>query len=445
MEKEPAILDLATLEDGEDSTDQLPEAEVPLSVPTNSNGEKLKRQLGSWLTGYEEYTEDFEPPQIFNRWVGLLTLAAATQRRVWLADANNQIFPNLFVVLVASSGVGKTSAMREALPFIEAALGPKHISPSKITAAQFAKQFGLAQKVDPQLGIYTPYLVWAEEFPSFLGNDAYKSGMIADLTTLYDCPIRWIKETKGQGIDDLVLPYLCLGAGTTAQGIFDVLPPGTVTQGFTARIMFIHASYNSKRVVEKPWTQKHIKLKELLLNDIRCIAQLSGPLKFSDIARTLWTDYYMYRPHADQEFADTRLQGYAARKPFYVKKLALLLSISESDSMIVEAEHVERAFGMISEIDESLRRVYEDIAPSAIIQSYSKIIRKLRAAPNHTISRSVLQRTFAYTLSKKEFDEAMDALCDMGLVEQEHVQSAIGGIRTARYYKLTNSGIEWSA
>lgn len=404
----------------------------------------LKRKLNSWLDAYIEYNEDWEPPALFAKWVGLLTLSAATQRRIWLEDANNQIYPNLFVVLVASSGVGKTSAMREAMPFVEASLGAKHISPGKITAAMFAKQFGMAQKTDAVLGVYTPYLVWAEEFPSFLGSDAYKSGMIADLTTLYDCPSRWIKETKNQGIDDLVLPYLCLGAGTTAQGIFDVLPPGTVTQGFTARIMFIHASYNNKRIVEKPWNAKHIKLKELLLNDIQVIAQLQGPLKFSDIARTLWTDYYLYRPQADQEFNDTRLQGYAARKPFYVKKLALLISVSESDKMVIEAEHVEKALGMVTEIDDSLKRVYEDIAPSAIIQSYSKIIRKLRAAPNHVMSRVQMQKAFAYILAKKEFDEAIEALCEMGLIEQEFV-SASGSVRGIRYYKLTKGGIEWSS
>jgi hypothetical protein len=268
--------------------------------------------------------------------------------------------------------------------------------------------------------------------------------MIADLTILYDNPPVWVKETKSQGVDELIRPYLCLLAGTTPQGIFDVLPAGSVTQGFTARLMFIQATYNSKRVVEKPWTAKHIKLKELLLNDIRVISQLSGPLKFSDIARTLWTDYYMYRPQAEQEFNDTRLQGYAARKPFYVKKLALLLSVSESDRLVIEAEHVERAFGMIAEIDDSLRRVYEDIAPSVVIQSYSRIIRKLRAAPGHALSRSALQQNFAYTLDKNEFNEALESLCEMGLIEVEHVTAA-RSIRTARYYKLTEGGINWSS
>ena len=437
MEVENAILDLASTEDGEDEANPQSEA---VAKPAG----QIKRELRSWLEAYEEYTEAFEPPHIFNRWSGLLALSAVTQRRVWLEEANNKIYPNLFVVLVAPSGVGKGQSMREVLPFVEAGLGTSHISSAKITAAQFAKKFGQSQKIDAALGVYSPYLIWAEEFPSFLGSDAYKSGMIADLTILYDNPETWVKETKGQGIDELVKPYLCLLAGTTTQGIFDVLPPGAVTQGFTARLMFIHATYNSKRVVEKPWTAKHVKLKELLLNDIRAIAQLSGPMKFTDIARTLWTDYYMYRPQADQEFNDTRLQGYAARKPFYVKKLAILLSISESDTLRIEAEHVERAFGMIAEIDDSLRRVYEDIAPTAVIQNYSKIIRKLRTAPNHILGHSELQKSFAYTLDKNEFKEAIEALCEMGLIEIEHVGST-GTTRLTRYYKLTEGGIKWSS
>ena len=444
MAEETAILAGLVTDDGEIAEEGSRLLEVS-QAPSAEIVQIGKRELSSWLNAYEEYTEDWEPPKVFNRWVGLLVLSAATQRRVWLQDANNQIWPNLFVVLVAPSGVGKTSAMREGIPFIEASLGPKHISPSKITAAQFAKQFGKAQKQDNALGVYTPYMVWAEEFPSFLGNDAYKTGMIADLTTLYDCPSRWIKETKGNGIDDLVLPYLCLGAGTTAQGIFDVLPPGTVTQGFTARIIFIHANYNEKRVVEKPWTDKHIKLNAMLLNDIRYIAQLTGPAKMSDIARTLWTDYYMHRPQADQEFADSRLQGYAARKPFYAKKIALLLSVSEGDSLVIEAEHVERALEMIGEVDASLKRVYEDIAPTQVIQSYAKIIRKLRVAPNHTLSHSQLQRCFSYTLEKKAFDEAITALLEMGLIERADVPAVAGSVRVVRYYQLTRGGIEWSS
>jgi hypothetical protein len=427
MEVENEILDQVGIDVGESVLRQRP----------------VSRKLDSWLKAYQEYTEDFEPPQIFNKWVGLLTLSAVTQRRVWLEEANNCIYPNLFVVLVAASGVGKGQSMREALPFIAAGLGSKHISSAKITAAQFAKKFSQQQKLDPVLGMCTPYLIWAEEFPSFLGQDAYKTGMIADLTILYDNPEIWVKETKSQGVDELEKPYLCLLAGTTPQGIFDVLPAGSVTQGFTARLMFIHATYNSKRVVEKPWTAKHETLRGMLLNDIRVIAELSGPMRFTDIARTLWTDYYMHRPQAEDEFTDTRLQGYAARKPFYVKKIATLLSVSETDSLLIEAEHVETALSMLQEIDDSLKQVYQEIAPSTVIQHYAKIVRKLRIQPGQAMSRSALQQSFCYILAKKEFDEAMQSLIEMGLVEEEHIQSSIGGVRFSRWYKLTPAGKGW--
>ena len=41
------------------------------------------------------------------------------------------------------------------------------------------------------------------------------------------------------------------------------------------------------------------------------------------------------------------------------------------------------------------------------------------------------------------FEEALEALCEMGLIEQELVQSE-HSVRSTRYYRLTRGGIEWS-
>lgn len=427
MEEATETLEAVGQDDGDAST-------PPPAAPP------AERKLTNWLDGYREYTELWEPPAIFNTWVGLLTLAAATQRRVWLEDANNRIYPNLFVVLVAPSGVGKTSAMREARGFIEAAISADHISPSKITGAKLLQRMSAARMWDEDAGTMSPYVIWAEELPSFLGPDSYKSGMIADLTTLYDCPDRWQKDTKNKGIDEIEAPYLCMLAGTTASGIFDVLPPGSVTQGFTARLIFVHATYNERRVVEKPYTANHVKLAQWLTNDIQIISKLKGPARFSDFARTLWTEYYLSRPYAQDEFADVRLQGYAARKPFYVKKIALLLSLAESDSLVVDAGHVERAFVLLNELDLTLRAVYEEIAPNIVIQHYGRIVRKLSKSRNGTMAHSELLRTFSYTMDAQEFTKAMSSLIEMGLVESG---LDTRGHRAMKVYKVTKGGEKW--
>jgi hypothetical protein len=272
--------------------------------------------------------------------------------------------------------------------------------------------------------------------------------LIADLTTLYDCPDLWSKETHIRQVEEIAGAYLCMLGGTTAEGLFDVMPKGSVTQGFTARLLFIHALYNEKRVVEKPWGKKQERLLEPLKIDLKHIATLKGPAHFSDIARVMWADYYVNRPQADEEFADTRLQGYAARKPFYAKKIALLLSVSEGDSLVVEAHHLEKAFKLLEEVDRTLNRVYSDIAPSVAIQAYGKIVAKLQRSGG-TLTRTKLMQSFAYAMDSVDFDKAMKALYDMGLVDQVTVLpngpvgSRLGGGRSTTTYTLTEGGRKW--
>ena len=428
-------------EETENSADQVIDDGEATPRKQSSN-----RKTFDWLEGYCEFTEDFEPPKVFNKWCGLIALAAATGRKVWLAEANTHIYPNLFVVLVASSGVGKTTAMREVKPFIDE-LGVV-MSAGKPSPAKFLTSMSQAVQPVEGLGLLTNYLIWAEELPSFLGTDAYKNGLIADLTTLYDCPDLWSKETHVRQVEEIAGAYLCMIGGTTAEGLFDVMPKGSVTQGFTARLLFIHALYNEKRVVEKPWGAKQEALLEPLKHDIKQIAKLRGPAKFSDIARVMWADYYVNRPQADEEFADTRLQGYAARKPFYAKKLALLLSVSEGDTLVVEAHHLEKAFKLIEEVDRTLNRVYSDIAPSVAIQSYGKIVARLQRHGGK-MTRSKLMQSFAYAMDAQDFSKAVDALRDMGLIDVETftpkgpLGSRTGGGRSTTVYTLTEGGRKW--
>src|SRR3990167_8085825 len=137
------------------------------------------RQLTSWLDAYCELTEEFELPTIFNKWVGLVILSAAAGRKIWLPEANSAIYPNLYVVLSGPSGSGKTSAMREGLPFIIQTGIP--LSPTKITAASLIQDIASYSTLGPDGLPYSPYLIWSEEFPAFLGTQAYESGLIADL------------------------------------------------------------------------------------------------------------------------------------------------------------------------------------------------------------------------------------------------------------------------
>lgn len=380
-----------------------------------------KRLCANWLDSYQEYCSDFEPPKIFQKWSAVLALSVAAGHRVWLEEANTKIWPNLYVVLVGPSGVGKGQAMREVLPMVKATNVP--ISPDKITVAKLTMDLASSSVKDEDLGLVTPYLIWAEELPSFLGMDAYKSGKIADLTSLYDCAELWVSGTKTQGVDAIAQPYVCMLAGATASSLFDVMPPASVGQGFTSRLLFVETQHYDKRVAEKPWVEAfHGKLQTALIHDIAIIAKMRGAMKLSDVARVYWNDFYLNRPMPQEEYGDERMQGFSARKPFYAKKLAVLLSLAErpqsgEHTMLVEAHHLERAFDLLRDVDRSMVHVYSEIAKDSVIGHYAKVIKWFSTQENRVAKRSEISQRFAHALNQKELSACLESLRDMEILE----------------------------
>src|SRR5262245_55634202 len=66
-----------------------------------------------FLDLYLEYTKNTESPLEFNFWCGLFGISVALGRRSWVEVGMNTVYPNLYAVLIAESGVQrKSSAIR---------------------------------------------------------------------------------------------------------------------------------------------------------------------------------------------------------------------------------------------------------------------------------------------------------------------------------------------
>ena len=399
-----------------DITDGIP-VDYFLNI-TTQRGTMGNRNFPNWIKGYMEYTDDFEPPKAFNLWTAITILSAATSRQGWFPFGNSKIFPNLYTVFVGPSGCGKTQAMRKGKPFFDSLnIG---MSPDKSTGAKLLSRMSYAvipAAMSRDGFTKTPYLIYAEELPSFLGDKAYASGLLADLTALWDCPEpAWIKSTMKDDNISIPHPYVCTLAGTTAQGLFDTLPHNTLGQGFTSRIIFVYAEYNSKRVPVPPYTQRHKDLSKHLLEDLQTIQLLIGPLQMTPAAEELWTDYYTHRAHPIDRFEDDRSQGFASREPIYVLKLSQLNSIAESDDKVIGAHHVQTAIDTVQVAAEQLPLVYATMSASPVVGSFTAIIR-LVEKQGKPISHKDLYRKMRYRLDPVQFRMALSGLHQSGDIE----------------------------
>ena len=394
----------------------------------------LQRHFPDWLQAYLEYNADFEHPSVFSLWVGISVLAASTSRQVWFPFGASKIWPNLFITFVGPSGCGKTQAMRKGRPLLDS-LGIG-ISPDKTTGAKMLHK--MSQAVVPAASTRdgmtkTPYMIYAEEFPSFLGDKAYASGLLADLTALWDCPEpAWIKTTMKDDYVAIPFPYICLLAGSTAQGLFDTLPHNTLGQGFTSRIIFVYSEYNPKRVPMPPYTDKHKEQFRMLQQDLAIIQQVVGPMMMTPAAEELWTDYYIKRVNPGDRFEDDRSQGFASREPVYVLKLGQVLSLSESNDRTIKMHHIQTAIDTLATVTEQLPLVYATMTPSPVIAGFSPIMKILEVA-GRAVSHQELYRKMRFRLDPLQFKMAIEGLRQAGLLEVVYPEVEQG--TTKPYYR----------
>lgn len=390
------------------------------------------RRLNNWLRAYLEYTRETESSDQFHYWTAISVLGAITKRQVWLDFDYFKIFPNHYIILVGPPAARKSIATRIGVDIADS-VGIRRFS-DKITGAALIRDLSESTEKKVQTNeveLYSPMLIYASELGVFLGPDAYGSGVIADLTDLYDCPAKWEKKTIARDSETIIAPYISLLAATTPQTLKDCLPPGAVGQGFTSRIIFVWASQRRKRVPIPSWGSEHTMLQGNLVNDLKHIMTLHGSFTFSPAGLQVYKEYYMGHPEPEEAFEDERLRAYAARKDVHMLKLAMCLSLADKDELILTEREISGAIESFNWLDQGLPAVFASQGRSASSEDVIRVYRQIESATKRIgwITHGDLVKRNYNQLSSTELEVVIKTLQDAGAVTE--VVSALPGSRVA--------------
>ena len=64
--------------------------------------------MADFVEQFLKYTEERPSPEIFRKWSAITTLSGALEKRVWTLTKAGPQFANLYTMLVAPPGVGKS-------------------------------------------------------------------------------------------------------------------------------------------------------------------------------------------------------------------------------------------------------------------------------------------------------------------------------------------------
>ncbi len=382
----------------------------------------MARALNDWLKTYMRYTAYNEAPDIFHIWAGIGTIAAALRRKVYFDQMPTYMWtPNFYIIFVGPPGiVQKSTTMGQGVSLLEKIPGVK-FGPNALTwpalVTGLASSCQMVQQSDGLLYPMSCLTFASSELGTLLDPEDRK--MIDVLVDFWDGRTTvWRKETKCSGNDTIENPWLNIMACTTPIWLADSIPRTMIGGGFTSRCVFVFADKKRKLIAYPKDHTPHgiLALRDSLIHDLEVISLLKGEMRLSPEARAVGEAWYQsHYEHPPAGIAnDMQFQGYIGRKQGHLHKLAMVLSASESDSLVIEARHLERALGMLSTVENTLPRVFQAVNSNVVMAAADRIVAAVQEKGR--IRKNALYSQFFHSMSYKDFIDHVNSACEAGLI-----------------------------
>jgi hypothetical protein len=360
------------------------------------------RRLPCWIDSFTEETSGLPSPELFRKWTAIGTIASALERRVYTESSMSRVYPNLYVLLVAPPGVGKTVAISQG-SYLANATRKLKIAPDDVTKASLLDHLARAQ----QTKVYSPtdmvqyhsLSVFADEFGVLCS--AHDLSFMSVMNALFDNRPQYVESRRGRETDLVIEnPQVSMLAGTQPDFLANLLPPEAWGMGFMSRMLMVYAGKSAKPNL----FGKKVKINtKPLLEDLKVIAELHGEVDWDPEAEKILVDWY--EKGMEPEPHHTKLKHYVPRRILTMLKLSIISCVSRGNDMMIMADDVTRAREWLIEIESFMPDIFKDMAGNSdgqIIQDLHYYVWEMYAKNgNKPIHRSridtfLMARTPAY-------------------------------------------------
>jgi hypothetical protein len=365
--------------------------------------------------------DNTEPAAIFDRWVGYSVIASALRRKISLQLGRLVYFPNIYIVLVAEPGVArKTQAIKYGVDFLNTIPDIIKSSDSATKEAMTDDIEGSALDALQPDGTslrHSSLNIISKEFESFLGQKKENTRMLTALTDLFDCPDDWTSRTRHGTSNKIIRPWVNLLAATTPDSLANSLPASAVGGGLTSRILFVWADKKKKSVAIPDMTEKEVKLKKELEQDLYQISRMTGEFAMTGDCVKRWTEWYdcYDEDESGQRICvDKAFSGWYSRKPTYIIKVSMLCAAAEANTLVIQWRHIEKAIAEIKQVELAMGSAFKAIGRSEISGEVDSVLQIVRNAK--WISEKQLMSIIWKDIDSSKFDNVIETLIKTGKV-----------------------------
>jgi hypothetical protein len=376
------------------------------------------RHCENWLSTLQEYVEETETPRHFWFWGGVFCIASALQRKVWLPFGMENLYPNLYIMLVAPPGrCRKGSPLGFARRILQAVQVPQAVdAPTKRAFTKELDELAKTQYfwIGGESHAHCSIAVVSRELSSFLAQDP--KGMIECLTDIYDSHDKWEYKTSEKGKD--VLFNVCVNCflGTTPGWIANNLPEEAIGGGFTSRFAIVFGDSKYKWISLPPIPP--LKLYKDLVHDLGEIGQLTGKFRWGNGTFRRYDKWYLGTKKKVKEIGDPRLYGYLDRMHVMVLKVAMCLHVARSEELVLEERDMVSAIDMMELVLRTAGDAFAGHGRSRYAADTDRVLKQVKECGKTTFS-NLLGMNYQDT-GFTELKEVVDGVVGMGKVGRKY-------------------------
>lgn len=321
-----------------------------------------------------------EAPVEFAMWAGLYAASVAMGRNGKIAEGFYDIYPNVYILLIAPPGVAtKSTVLRWAnkalagVPQLKARLGPNSGSWQGIINFMQGKQTSFDRDGKKAIGSFIALAI--SEFGTCFDGER---DTVDFFTDVWDCPDRFFRTLVSRDID-LPFPTCSLFACTTPIWIQQNFGQHMQGGGFSSRCIFVYADKKarfvprpSKLLSEKEASQLH----QPYQNYLGKLCKVTGDSQLTPEADEMFATMYqdrIWKPASNQ-----RAENYRARKAVHILKLAILYASGLNGPPVITTTHLQLAEAAIDRSETYMHNVLAATATNEHIRLKNVLVEYLR-------------------------------------------------------------------
>lgn len=328
-----------------------------------------ERRLTSFISTFVDATANLGAPTIFRKWTAMSLLGAAVEQKVWV-KTSRPLFPNMYVILIAHPGVGKTRTISEGR-YIAQAVTDLHLAPISMTFASLVDALAEAKCElvrAPQGKInYNAMYITADELGAFMHK--YDNEMIDGLAAFYDpTPYKQTRRTESLVVE-IKSPQLNILAGSTPQNLLNFMPEKAWGQGFTSRIILV---FSDERIVVDDFADHGAPPTEDLKHDLKQVASLYGQFTVTEAYKSAVNSW---RATGELPIPDhPKLIHYITRRRVHIYKLSMIASLNRDNALVLTEADFFTAISWLCEVEVFMPDIFKAGSMNADSAAMDEII-----------------------------------------------------------------------